>query len=96
MEIKTANLLAIVIMLLLLVAADFSQTVKLVKIGNQEWMVSNLDVNVFRNGDAIPEAKTPAEWENAGKQGTPAWCYYEIDPANETVKYTASCTTGTR
>lgn len=48
-----------------------------VKIGNQIWMSKNLDVTKFRNGDIIPEAKTKQEWENAGKQGSPAWCYYE-------------------
>ena len=41
-------------------------------------------VSTYRNGDAIPEAKTAAEWEAAGEQGKPAWCYYDNDPANGT------------
>jgi uncharacterized protein (TIGR02145 family) len=45
-----------------------------VKIGGQVWMAENLDVTTFRNGDPIPEAKTDAEWEEAGKKGEPAWC----------------------
>ena len=50
---------------------------KTVKIEKLEWMVDNLNVNVFRNGDPIPEARTNEEWSKAGKEGKPAWCYYE-------------------
>jgi uncharacterized protein (TIGR02145 family) len=46
-----------------------------VKIGNQEWMIENLYVDTFRNGDTIPEAKTKEEWEEAGILGKPAFCY---------------------
>src|SRR5687768_16002087 len=46
------------------------------------WSKSNLDVSTFRNGDVIPEAKTEEEWLKAGEEGTPAWCYYDNDPAN--------------
>jgi len=53
-----------------------------VSIGNQVWMTKNLDVSTFRNGDAIPEAKTEEEWYLAGENGEPAWCYYDNDPAN--------------
>jgi len=53
-----------------------------VKIGNQTWMSKNLDIKTFRNGEIIPEAKTKEEWENAGKQGKPAWCYYENSSEN--------------
>ena len=53
-----------------------------VEIGSQVWMAENLNVNHFRNGDPIPQAKTAEEWENAGENGQPAWCYYENDPAN--------------
>jgi uncharacterized protein (TIGR02145 family) len=53
-----------------------------VMIGNQIWMVENLNVEKFRNGDNIPYAKTNEEWEAAGKNKRPAWCYYDNDPAN--------------
>lgn len=53
-----------------------------VKIGNQIWMTKNLDVDHFRNGDPIFQAKTAEEWERAGETGSPAWCYYNNDPAN--------------
>jgi len=53
-----------------------------VKIGDQHWMVENLDVDRFRNGDPVPHARTEAEWEEAGKDGRPAWCYYDNDPKN--------------
>lgn len=55
------------------------RTYKTVKIGNQEWMAENLNVTKFRNGDIIPEATTPKEWENAGQEGLPIWCYYKND-----------------
>ena len=57
---------------------------KEVIIGYQVWMAENLNVDKFRNGDLIPEAKTDEEWKNAGENGQPAWCFYENDPANET------------
>jgi uncharacterized protein (TIGR02145 family) len=50
-----------------------------VKIGNQVWAATNLDVVVFRNGDTIPEIRSAEEWKKAGEEGRPAWCYYEND-----------------
>jgi uncharacterized protein (TIGR02145 family) len=57
-----------------------------VTIGTQVWMAENLNVDRFRNGDPIPEAKTAEEWKNAAVRKQPAWCYYENDPANG-IKY---------
>jgi uncharacterized protein (TIGR02145 family) len=51
-----------------------------IRIGTQAWAVANLNVNTFRNGDTIPEAKTNKEWVAAGESGKPAWCYYNNDP----------------
>jgi uncharacterized protein (TIGR02145 family) len=53
-------------------------------IGNQVWMISNLNVKKFRNGDSIPEAKSNEEWLKAGENKTPAWCYYKNNPSNAT------------
>ena len=58
----------------------------LVKIGNQTWMAQNLNVDKFNNGDIIPEAKSREEWEKAGKNAEPAWCYYDNDLSNG-IKY---------
>jgi len=55
---------------------------KSVMIGNKIWMVENLNVEKFRNGDNILYARTDEEWEAAGKNKRPAWCYYNNDPAN--------------
>lgn len=52
-----------------------------VKIGNQTWMSQNLTVTKFRNGDPIPEAITKDEWEKAGDNSQPAFCYYNNDPS---------------
>ncbi len=53
-----------------------------VVIGTQIWSVKNLNVDHFRNGDPIPEAKTAEEWLKAGNEGKPAWCYMDNNPAN--------------
>lgn len=47
------------------------------KIGSQEWMIENLDVEFYSNGDPIPKVENPIEW---GKLTTGAWCYYNNDP----------------
>ncbi len=53
-----------------------------IKIGNQFWAIENLNVDRFRNGDPIPQAKTNDEWKRAGQNKQPAWCYYNNDPKN--------------
>ena len=58
-----------------------SQTIK---IGTQTWATKNLNVAKFRNGDVISQAKTDEEWEAAGDNKQPAWCYYENNTANGT------------
>jgi uncharacterized protein (TIGR02145 family) len=56
--------------------------IKSVKIGDQIWTTENLNVDRFRNGEIIPEARTNEEWEKACQEGKPGWCYYDNDPAN--------------
>lgn len=53
--------------------------IKTIEAGIYEWSAKNLDVETFRNGDPIPEAKTNDEWERASIEGKPAWCYYNND-----------------
>lgn len=55
---------------------------KKVKIGSQIWMIENLNVTKFRNGERIPEAKSIADWTRAGKNKKAVWCYYENDKKN--------------
>ncbi len=59
-----------------------NKKIEMVSIGKQTWMKENLNVDFFRNGDPIPEAKSKDEWTSAAKHGKPAWCYYENDPNN--------------
>jgi len=56
-----------------------------VQLGTQIWMTENLGVTQFRNGDPIPQAQTDDEWQEAGFNGKPAWCYVTITN-NEGVK----------
>nr|MBP6460762.1 hypothetical protein [Crocinitomicaceae bacterium] len=53
-----------------------------VKIGTQVWTKENLNVSKYRNGDVIPQVTDPTQWINLT---TGAWCYYNNDPANETI-----------
>jgi uncharacterized protein (TIGR02145 family) len=49
---------------------------------NQVWMIKNLDVTTYRNGDLIPQVTDVTAWNNLS---TGAWCYYENNTANGTV-----------
>jgi len=53
-----------------------------VTICNQTWMLKNLDVSRYRNGDLIPEVQDATTWSNLT---TGAWCYYENNTAYGTV-----------
>lgn len=83
---KKLKLKAIFILIIFTLTNSFNlqaqDTIKSVKIGNQVWMTENLNVSRFRNGDPIPEAKTNEEWEKAGQEERPAWCYYDNNPEN--------------
>jgi uncharacterized protein (TIGR02145 family) len=61
---------------------DTTSSIKEITVGNQVWMSENLNVDKFRNGNPIPQAKTAEEWKKAGDLKKPAWCYYNNDPAN--------------
>lgn len=51
-------------------------------VGTQKWMVKNLNVSNYRNGDVIPQVTDATEWASLT---TGAWCYYDNDPANGSV-----------
>ena len=71
-------------LLSLILLLSFTIKAQEIKIGTQTWTTKNLDVSKFRNGEAIPLAKTNAEWELAGQNQQPAWCYYENKGENGT------------
>ena len=49
-----------------------------VTIGTQKWMIVNLDIVTYRNGDTIPQVTDPKAWQGLT---TGAWCYYNNDAA---------------
>ncbi|MCX6152809.1 MAG: fibrobacter succinogenes major paralogous domain-containing protein [Candidatus Kapabacteria bacterium] len=51
-----------------------------VKIGKQIWMLRNLNVSKYRNGDPIPEVTDGAAWLALS---TGARCSYNNDPSND-------------
>jgi len=52
-------------------------SIETVTICNQTWMLKNLDVDHYRNGDPIPQVTDPAEWKSLTEG---AWCYFKNDP----------------
>jgi uncharacterized protein (TIGR02145 family) len=46
-------------------------------IGEQEWMSTNLNTSIFRNGTPIYHAVNEEDWEYASKNHLPAFCHYE-------------------
>lgn len=48
-------------------------------IGNQVYMVQNLAVKVFRNGDSIMFVSSDKEWFEVQRDHIPAWRYYNDD-----------------
>lgn len=56
-----------------------NENYELTTICNQTWMIRNLDVTHYRNGDSIPEVRDSLEWSKL-KSG--AWCYYNNDTSN--------------
>lgn len=56
-----------------------NNTYHIVTIGNQDWLVENLKVTHYSNGEAIPEVTDNAQWEALN---TGAWCNYDNLPVN--------------
>jgi len=62
-------------------ASDPPQT----EIGTLTVSTANLDVSKYKNGEAIPQKQTVAEWKAANIAGQGAWCYYNNSLANGVV-----------
>lgn len=55
-----------------------------VMIGTQIWMLKNLDVSTYRNGDPIPQVNDPTAWAALFTGG---WCWYNNDSATYATTY---------
>ena len=55
-----------------------------VQICNQTWMIKNLDVSTYRNGDPIPQVTDNVQWVSLT---TGAWCWYNNDSATYAATY---------
>jgi hypothetical protein len=42
-------------------------------------MSENLEVDKFRDGSKIPEAKSQSDWDKAIENEDPIWCYYNFN-----------------
>lgn len=80
----------VMVVLMPVLSRGQSGAMQLVIIGKQVWMDRDLDVSTFRNGNLIPEARTIDEWQKAGDNRQPAWCYYENIPSYAMVLNSAS------
>ena len=58
--------------------------IETVTIGEQVWMLKNLDVSIYRNGNPIPQVTDQNSW--AGLT-TGAWCWYNNDSATYDAVY---------
>lgn len=86
MNLNTINLKYLIHFITLLIFSTvFGQEFKEIKIGNQIWMSENLNVDKFKNGVSILEAKSFKEWDAYSKAGEPVWCYYDFN--NENYRY---------
>ena len=47
-----------------------------IKICNQVWILKNLDIQTYGNGDSIPEVRDSIQWAHLTSG---AWCYYNND-----------------
>lgn len=85
---KAAILLSIALLTIMILSSscnssnESSASSNEVTIGTQVWMSENLKVDKFRNGDPIPYVEMTEEWNKAGRNSQPAWCYYDNDPTN--------------
>ncbi len=61
---------------------QIAKNIKTAQIGDKIWMVDNLNVAKFQNGDVIPMVKTEEEWEEAGNESKPACCFYKNSAKN--------------
>ena len=52
---------------------------QIIKISDHTWMVKNLDVDHYRNGDPIPQVSDQNVWASLK---TGAWCYYDNNSEN--------------
>ena len=66
-------------LLSLILLLSFTIKAQEIKIGAQTWTTKKLDVETYRNGDAIPQVEDQEEWANLT---TGAWCYYENESDN--------------
>jgi uncharacterized protein (TIGR02145 family) len=55
-----------------------------VTICSQIWMLNNLEVTTYRNGDPIPQVTDSIQWVNLT---TGAWCWMDNDSANYASNY---------
>lgn len=85
MKVKFSSWLYLTSLILTIGNSAVAQTANEVPIGTQIWMTKNLDVSNFRNGDAIPEAKTEEDWDKASAAKQPAWCYFNFDSSTGNV-----------
>ena len=77
---KKLNITTILFCLILFITACGGSEDE-VAIGDQVWTSKNLDVETYRNGEAIPQVQDATAWS---KLSTGAWCYYENNTANGT------------
>lgn len=62
-----------------MISCNHEDDIESVKIGESTWMVKNLNVATFNNGDTIFEAKSKEQWIAYGTARKAAWSHYNND-----------------
>lgn len=55
---------------------------KSIMINSRTWMLKNLSVDFYKNGDPIRYCSTDADWKDAAAKKEGAWCWYNNDSKN--------------
>ena len=72
---RTSNYLSLFLVFCLITSCTKYKDPNAVTIGSQIWMLKNLDVDHYANGDPIPMVNG-SQWDTLT---TGAWCYYDND-----------------
>lgn len=56
-----------------------------VKIGNQEWMTSNLKTTRYNTGASLQLVTNTSQWLSSASAQTPMYCYYNYQVSNNTL-----------
>ena len=61
------------------------RTYEVIALGENCWFKENLRSLHYANGDSILQILDPVEWSTTNTYQSPAWCYYQNDPSQDSL-----------